>query len=84
MVFKCAYTTRNITIHYCTMYSVYTATAGVRTRSSDRNEQQARRTEGVIFCTQQYGYRVTGKAVTGSLEVNYMYIYIYIRRISVM
>jgi len=65
------------------MYSVYTAAAGVRARSSDRNEQQARRTEGVIFCTQQYGYRVTGKSCY-RLSGSELYINIYIRRISVM
>lgn len=53
---------------------MYIAAAGARARSSDRNEQQACCTEGVIFCSlRQYGYRVAGKSCY--LEADYILLY---------
>lgn len=67
-------TTRdNNIIHYYTMHTA--AAAGARAWSSDWNEQQARCTEGVIFCAQQYGYRVAGKSCYRPFR-NGLYIYV--------
>lgn len=52
---------------------MYIAAAGARARSSDRNEQQARCTEGVICALRQYGYRVPGKSCY--LEADYILLY---------
>lgn len=52
---------------------MYIAAAGARARSSDRNEQQARCSEGVICALRQYGYRVAGKSCY--LEADYILLY---------